>query len=115
MTDIATEHDSAIRLVIGEYRKLQEHDTKHELLKYLSEVWDFGIAYSSDESIISEFTLRYGLDDALAPHALAKYYVDLRTAVDVIEGIDRSPKPNKPIDNNPTRMWDIKEDGMPPF
>ncbi len=113
MTDLATDHSSAVGLVIGEYRRLQKHDPKHKLLKYLSEVWDVGIAYSSDETIASEFTREYGLDSALAPTGLANYYIDLRKAVDEIEGIDRSPKPNKSISIEDEGALDIEDE--PPF
>ena len=51
MGDLASDHDEAIELVRDEYRRLQRHDPKHDLLKYLSSVEDDGIAFSTDESV----------------------------------------------------------------
>ena len=99
MGDLASDRESAIRLIIEEYRKLQKHNENHELLKYLSKIEDDGIAYSNDEKILDEFLNKYAPIKENTPTAvmLARYFVDLRKAVDKIEGINRSPKPKETL------------------
>jgi hypothetical protein len=36
MGNLASDHDAAIELIIGEYRKLQAHNPQHELLQYIT-------------------------------------------------------------------------------
>jgi hypothetical protein len=38
MSDIASDHDAAIMLIVEEYQRLQKHDQNHELLKYITKV-----------------------------------------------------------------------------
>ncbi len=94
MGDLASDHDSAISLIIDEYRRLEKNNKNHELLKYLSKVENEGIAYSNDEKTLDEFLDKYAPKEENTPTAvmLTRYFVDLRKAVDKIEGIDRSPK-----------------------
>ncbi len=111
MTDLASDHDSAIRLIIDEYRRLQKHNKNHELLKYLSKVENEGIAYSRDEKILNEFLDKYAPKSENTPTAvmLTRYFVALRNAVDKIEGIDRSPKipQTKTIENKVEKLEDL--------
>ena len=95
MGDLASDHDSAIRLIINEYRRLEKHNKNHKLLTYLSKVHDEGIAYSNDEKVVDEFLDKYAPINENTPAAvmLTRYYIDLGKAVDEIEGIDRFPKP----------------------
>src|SRR3989344_5530766 len=95
MGDLASDHESAIRLIIDEYRRLEKHDKTHKLLTYLSKVQDDGIAYSKDEKVLDEFLDKYAPIKEHTPTAvmLTRYFIDLGKAVDEITGIDRFPKP----------------------
>lgn len=108
MGDLASDHDAAIELVRDEYRRLQRHDPKHDLLKYLLSVEDDGIAFSTNESVQNEFLTKYApKENTPTAVMLAKYFVALRDAVDKIEGIDRSPKrgsqPRKIYETHPEK------------
>lgn len=97
MGDLASDHESAISLIIDEYRRLKKHNENHELIKYLSKVEDGGFNYSNNEKILNEFLDKYSPRSENTPTAVmfTRYYTDLRNAVDKIEGIDRSPKPTQ--------------------
>lgn len=105
MVDLASDHDSAISLIIDEYRRLKKHNENHDSLKYIYDVTDNGFKFN--ESFIEEFYKKF--DHNYMAGILTKYYVDLRNAVDKIEGIDRSPKiePYKP--SEPKKFLTIED------
>jgi len=111
MGDLASDHDSAIELIIGEYRRLYSHNPNHELLKYICDVSDDSFRYSPDKKIRQKFVDAYAPDER-TPVAvmLAKYFVALRDAVDRIEGIDRFPKPKQPVNIAPIKILDDIDD-----
>jgi len=93
MGDLASDHESAISLIIDEYRRLEKHDNTHKLLKYIFDITNEGFKYSKDKKIRNEFFDKYNpTEDNSTAGMLADYWIDLRNAVDKIEGIDRSPK-----------------------
>lgn len=90
MEDLASDHDSAIGLIIDEYRRLEKHNKNHDLLKYVYDVTENGFKFNQDEKINDEFYKKF--DHKFMAGILTNYYVALRSAVDKIERIDRSPK-----------------------
>ncbi len=112
MGDLASDHDAAIELIVEEYKRLESHGKNHELLKYLEGVSDEEIKYSNDNKIREEFIDKYAKRKD-TPYAvmLTNYFIDLRNAVDSIEGIDRSP----PSSNQPSRNLEelSPEDDLP--
>jgi len=100
MPDFSSDQDAAVYLVTTEYQRLQEHNPKHSLLKYLHQVSGDGFIYSGDGKVMEEFLDRYAPGEEPVAVMLARYYVVLRDAVDGIEGIDRSPKKKeiKPVE-----------------
>jgi len=111
MSDLASDHDAAIELVIGEYRRLQKHNPEHPLLKYLSEVSDDGIRYSPATKVRQEFINKFA-PDKRTPTAvmLASYYIELRETVDKIEGINRTPPPPRQPDFRDDNPWQRQTD-----
>ena len=111
MTGLADDHDSAIKLIIEEYTRLQKHNPKHGLLKYIIPNEDKrGFDLSPDEKIREEFLDKYFPKEKMPwVVVLSKYYVDLRNAVDKIEGIDRSPRKPEPV-SSPSSLDDDLED-----
>ena len=94
MGDLASDHDAAIELVIEEYRRLHTHDSKHELLQYITNVRDNGFKHVKSKEFFDRFETPEDkkLDYIKMARVLCSYYVALREAVDKIEGINRSPK-----------------------
>jgi hypothetical protein len=101
MVDLASDHDTAIELIIDEYHRLQKHNPNHELLQYITDVNEDG--FENVNSKYEEFLDKFeSSEDKKLPNikvakVLTSYYVALRDAVDKIEGINRSPKINVPI------------------
>jgi hypothetical protein len=92
MSDIASDHDAAIMLIVEEYQRLQKHNPNHELLKYITKVGCTG--FENKREYMYEFLNKYSKkENEYWACVLTRYYVDLRNAVDKIERIDRSPKP----------------------
>jgi hypothetical protein len=117
MGDLASDRYAAIELIIEEYSRLKEHDPNHKLLQYLSEVNDNGFVYSRDKKVRREFVDKYAPDDKTPVAVMfTKYFVDLRDAVDKIEGIDRSPKKDDQIKiSSIKKLDDIDWENNPPF
>lgn len=96
MGDLASDHDAAIELIIGEYRRLQAHNPEHQLLQYITNVTRQGFENVRDK--YEEFLDRFEtpedkkLDHVKVAKVLTSYFVALRNASDEIEGIDRTPK-----------------------
>ena len=117
MTDIGSDHDAAILLVVEEYRRLQSHDPKHEILQYLTKVEDNGFDYVSGEKY-KEFLDKFEttedkkFDHIKVAKVLVSYYIALRNAVDKIEGIDRSPK-SKETNPTPVKVLEKDLDDLP--
>jgi hypothetical protein len=95
MAGLASEHDAAIELIVGGYRRLQEHEPDHELLQYVTDVTDQG--FKQVPAKIDDFLDRFETqeDKQLAGvkivKVLASYFVALRNAADGIEGVVRTP------------------------
>ena len=51
MTSLRNNHKDAVSLMIGEYRRLQDHNLNHDLLKYVCDFSDDDFQYSPDEKI----------------------------------------------------------------
>ena len=96
MGDLASDHDAAILLIIKEYRKLQSHNPKHELLKYITNVSENG--FDNVREKYKEFLDRFEspedkkLNYVKVTKVLASYYVALRDAVDKINRAGSSQK-----------------------
>jgi hypothetical protein len=117
MGDLVSDSYAAIGLIIEEYSKLKNHDPNNNLLKYLSDVMDNGFVYSCDEKIRQEFVDKYAPDDK-TPIAVmfTKYLVDLKNAVDKIEGINRSLKKDDKVKaNSIKKLDDLDLENDPPF
>lgn len=112
MTDLASDHDAAIELIIGKYRRLKAHDPKHELLQYVTNVTDNGFENVRDkyEAFLERFETPEDkkLDQIKVAKVLLSYYDALKEAVDKIEGIDRIPK--KPVSVTPIKTLDKLDD-----
>ena len=97
MSGLAEDHDAAIMLIIGEYRKLKGYNPKHELLQYLKGVSDDGLDFAKERE--QQFLDRFETpedkksDRIKVAKVLTAYYVALRKANDELGGVDRSPKP----------------------
>ena len=110
MGDLASDRESAVSLIIDEYRRLQKHDSNHKLLQPIYNVTDSGFKYSKDEKILDEFLDKYAPNNSTSVAVmLARYFVDLRKAVDKIEGIDRSPKIPQQSLTKPQKYSTIEE------
>ncbi|MBS3143786.1 hypothetical protein J4446_02845 [Candidatus Woesearchaeota archaeon] len=96
MGDIVSDHEAAIRLVIGAYRRLQAHNPQHELLKYITNVTDEG--FDNVEERCEQYLDRFETpedkkkDYVMIGKVLCSYFIALRNASEEIEGI-RKPQP----------------------
>lgn len=96
MGDLASDHDAAIELIIGEYHRLHAHNSNHELLQYITNVNSQGFENLGEK--YEEFLDRFEtpedkkLDYVIVAKVLTSYFFALRNASDKIEGIDRTPK-----------------------
>lgn len=113
MGSLASDHCAAIELIIDGYRRLQVHNSEHELLQYITNVTDQSFEYVKGK--YEEFLDRFEtpedkkLDYVKVAKVLATYFVVLRNASDEIEGIDRTPK--QPVNTTPVKTLDeIKYD-----
>ena len=114
MGDLASDHDAAIKLIIGEYYRLNAHNPKHELLQYITNVNSQGFENVRDN--YEEFLDRFEtpedkkLDHVKVAKVLTSYFIALRNASDKIEGIDRTPEQpshsNLQIDVTPIKTLD---------
>jgi hypothetical protein len=92
MTGLAEDRLAAVALIIEEYQRLQRHYSEHSLLRFIGNIGGGGFDFASDElfcDFFDKYTPKPGAPMAVI---LTRYYIDLRNAVDLIEGIDRSPK-----------------------
>ena len=110
MTSIASDHDAVIELIIEEYGRLQRHDIKHELLRYIRPVGGETINYCTGERVREDFLQRFSpTEGAPVTAVLGRYLVALMGAVDVIEGIDRKVKPRSKPEIEPADLESCDE------
>jgi len=116
MGDLASDREAAISLIIDEYHKLQTHNPKHELLRYITDVTQDSFRYSADQPTRQAFVDKYAPTDKI-PFAvmLTAYLVDLTRAVDQIEGTNRLAKPQEPVRVTPIKTLDDLNDEDIPF
>ncbi len=102
MGDLVNDRRAVVRLVIKEYLKLSKSAPRHELLQYIANVSNHNLEYAHNKMVQQEFFKKYAPENVVPVSVmLARYYIDLRNAVDKIEGIDRSnPKTIKRIFKN---------------
>ncbi len=93
MGDLMSDIDAGYDLLIEEYQRLEKHDPKHELLRYISLTSNkSGFIPNQSRELQSEFLKRFTDDKTKVFQMWMNYYVAIRGAVDQIEGIDREPK-----------------------
>ncbi|MBI2545073.1 MAG: hypothetical protein HYW22_00535 [Candidatus Aenigmarchaeota archaeon] len=84
MSDIASDHDAVISLIIQDYRRLQRLDPAHELLGFITGVDDEG--YDFVQGRWREFRGRfYKPNDKYIVEGKARYWIGLRDAADALE------------------------------
>ncbi len=93
MGDLASDRRAVVRLVIKEYLRLSKHAPMNELLQHITNVTNKGFEYPYNKMVKQEFFKKYAPENVVPVSVmLARYYIDLKNAVDKIKGIDRSPK-----------------------
>ncbi len=112
MGDLASDHDAAIQLIIGEYHRICSHNKDHELLQYISNVTQDGFEFVKDKYL--PFLERFETEEdkkgdvIRVAKVLTAYFIALRRAADEIEGIK---KPEPPLANiTPVKILDEIED-----
>jgi len=113
MTDLATDHDSAVELIRENYWKLHKVNSNHPLLSYANtKTGDLNIdalldKYASEEE---KKTDRFKI-----AKIFALYAVDLSNAYKEIMGIKEEPEEKPEIDLTPIKDLDSLSDEEIPF
>jgi FlaA1/EpsC-like NDP-sugar epimerase len=98
MTDLASDHDAAIRLVIEEHKKLQGYYPGHPLLKYCKIIED-GIEWNN--KYYEEFLDRFETEEDKKHNHIkvakvtASYFVALNKIIQQIEDPNGNKKPKE--------------------
>jgi hypothetical protein len=96
MTGLTEDIIATYELITEEYKRLQGHEPNHELLKYISSIKRVGnFEYTQDKKLQKEFLEKFADEKTHVLQMHTNYYIAMRRAVDIIEGIDREPKPPK--------------------
>ena len=80
MGDLTSDHDSAIELVIGAYRKLKKLNPEHDLLKYIKKVTSNG--FDNVSKFREDYIEKFGKDQKREMGVMTNYYFALEKAAD---------------------------------